>query len=92
MACSNGLIEGTYRGHPIVNLFVWATDASTATYRGDGKLALGSVKLLLDGQQRMTIKRRQPSIETPQANAVTPVTAVNTVLVVTISPLNVAAR
>ncbi len=33
---------------------VWATDATKATYRGDGKLAQGTVKLLLDGQQRIT--------------------------------------
>ena len=32
---------------------VWATEASTP-HRGDGSLAPGIVKLLLDGQQRMT--------------------------------------
>lgn len=33
---------------------VWATESKTATHRGDGPLAAGIVKLLLDGQQRMT--------------------------------------
>jgi hypothetical protein len=35
-------------------LLVWATESKTATHRGDGQLAAGVVKLLLDGQQRMT--------------------------------------
>jgi hypothetical protein len=33
---------------------VWATESKTAQHRGDGPLAPGVVKLLLDGQQRMT--------------------------------------
>lgn len=49
-----GLFHSLYRGHPVGSLLVWATDASTATHRGDGKLAPGVVKLLLDGQQRIT--------------------------------------
>jgi hypothetical protein len=49
-----GLFQSLYRGHPVGSLLVWATDASTATHRGDGKLAPGVVKLLLDGQQRIT--------------------------------------
>lgn len=32
----------------------WATESNTADYRGDGQLAAGIVKLLLDGQQRIT--------------------------------------
>jgi len=35
-------------------LLVWATESKTAAHRGDGPLAAGVVKLLLDGQQRMT--------------------------------------
>ena len=49
-----GLFQSLYRGHPVGSLLVWATDASTATHRGDGILAPGIVKLLLDGQQRIT--------------------------------------
>lgn len=43
-----------YRRHPVGGLLVWATESKTATHRGDGPLAAGVVKLLLDGQQRMT--------------------------------------
>jgi len=49
-----GLFQSLYRGHPVGSLLVWATDASTATHRGDNALAPGVVKLLLDGQQRIT--------------------------------------
>ena len=48
------LFQSLYRGHPVGSLLVWATDASTAAHRGDGRLAPGVVKLLLDGQQRIT--------------------------------------
>lgn len=49
-----GLFDSLYRRHPVGGLLVWATESSTATHRGDGQLAVGVVKLLLDGQQRMT--------------------------------------
>jgi hypothetical protein len=49
-----GLFHSLYRRHPVGGLLVWATEASTAAHRGDGILAAGVVKLLLDGQQRMT--------------------------------------
>jgi hypothetical protein len=49
-----GLLDSLYRRHPIGGLLVWATESLTATHRGDGPLASGIVKLLLDGQQRMT--------------------------------------
>ncbi len=49
-----GLFQSLYRSHPVGSLLVWATDASTATHRGSGELAPGVVKLLLDGQQRIT--------------------------------------
>jgi hypothetical protein len=48
------LFNSLYRRHPVGGLLVWATEAKTATHRGDGPLAAGVVKLLLDGQQRMT--------------------------------------
>ncbi len=49
-----GLFGSLYRGHPVGGLLVWATESKTAIHRGDGTLAGGVVKLLLDGQQRMT--------------------------------------
>src|SRR4051794_1225313 len=49
-----GLFDSLYRRHPVGGLLVWATEAKTAMHRGDGPLAPGVVKLLLDGQQRMT--------------------------------------
>jgi len=49
-----GLFDSLYRRHPIGGLLVWATESKTATHRGDGPLAAGVVKLLLDGQQRIT--------------------------------------
>lgn len=49
-----GLFDSLFRRHPVGGLLVWATESATATHRGDGQLAAGVVKLLLDGQQRMT--------------------------------------
>jgi Protein of unknown function DUF262 len=49
-----GLFDSLYRRHPVGGLLVWATESKTATHRGDGLLAAGVVKLLLDGQQRIT--------------------------------------
>ncbi len=49
-----GLFDSLYRRHPVGGLLVWATESNTAVHRGDGTLAAGIVKLLLDGQQRMT--------------------------------------
>lgn len=49
-----GLFDSLYRRHPVGGLLVWATEAKSAAHRGDGPLAAGVVKLLLDGQQRIT--------------------------------------
>lgn len=49
-----GLFDSLYKRHPVGALLVWATESQTAHHRGDGQLAAGIVKLLLDGQQRMT--------------------------------------
>ena len=49
-----GLFDSLYRRHPVGGLLVWSTESQTAAHRGDGILAAGVVKLLLDGQQRMT--------------------------------------
>lgn len=48
------LFDSLYRRHPVGGLLVWATESMSAAHRGDGPLAAGIVKLLLDGQQRMT--------------------------------------
>jgi hypothetical protein len=49
-----GLMDSLYRRHPVGSLLVWATQSEDAEHRGDAKLAPGVVKLLLDGQQRIT--------------------------------------
>jgi len=48
------LFDSLYHRHPVGGLLVWVTESRTAMHRGDGPLAAGIVKLLLDGQQRMT--------------------------------------
>ncbi len=49
-----GLMGSLYRRHPVGSLLVWATPAEDASHRGDQDLAPGVVRLLLDGQQRIT--------------------------------------
>lgn len=48
------LMHSLYRRHPVGMLLVWVTATETASARGDGALQPGYVKLLLDGQQRIT--------------------------------------
>lgn len=49
-----GLMDSLYRKHPVGSLLVWVTSTEGAEFRGDSPLPPGSVKLLLDGQQRIT--------------------------------------
>ncbi|MCY4620118.1 MAG: DUF262 domain-containing protein [Chloroflexi bacterium] len=49
-----GLMDSMYRGHPVGSLLVWVTQAEGADHRGSNELAPGVVRLLLDGQQRIT--------------------------------------
>lgn len=49
-----GLMHSLYRKYPVGSLMVWVTRPEDAAARGDGQMSPGSVKLLLDGQQRMT--------------------------------------
>lgn len=49
-----GLMQSLYRKHPVGSLLVWVTKTESANTRGDGQLAPGTVKLLLDGQQRIS--------------------------------------
>src|SRR5947209_10420285 len=48
------LMHSLYRRHPVGSLLVWVTKTEAADARGNGPLSLGNVKLLLDGQQRVT--------------------------------------
>lgn len=50
------LMASLYRNHPVGSLLVWETqtEQAQAQARGDGQLSAGTVKLLLDGQQRIT--------------------------------------
>ncbi|MEO0644688.1 MAG: DUF262 domain-containing protein [Cyanobacteria bacterium J06650_10] len=50
------LMTSLYKGHPVGSLLVWETQTEQVTdhARGDGHLSAGTVKLLLDGQQRIT--------------------------------------
>lgn len=69
-----GLFDSLYRRHPVGGLLVWATESKTAEHRGDAALAAGIVKLLLDGQQRMTslygvIRGRPPNFFDGNAQA-----------------------
>jgi hypothetical protein len=48
------MITSLYKGYPIGSLLVWTTKTDGATVRGDGALYPGTVKLILDGQQRIT--------------------------------------
>lgn len=48
------LMDSLYRRHPVGSLLVWATPSEGADHRGEQDLAPGVVRLLLDGQQRIT--------------------------------------
>jgi len=70
------LMDSMYRRHPVGSLLVWVTESEDATYRGDGQLPPGVVKLLLDGQQRITtlyglVRGKQPKFFDGNARAFT---------------------
>ena len=48
------LMKSLYRRYPVGGLLVWATKTEYAEARGDQQLNPGHVKLILDGQQRVT--------------------------------------
>lgn len=48
------LLDSLYRKHPVGSLLVWQTKTDNADARGDQVPQAGHVKLLLDGQQRIT--------------------------------------
>lgn len=49
-----GLMDSLYQSHPVGSLLVWVTNVENADVKGDFDLPPGTVKLLLDGQQRVT--------------------------------------
>ena len=71
-----GIMHSLYKKHPVGSLLVWVTETDTAPARGDGVLAPGVVKLLLDGQQRITslygiIRGKPPKFFDGNANSFT---------------------
>lgn len=48
------LMDSLYRKHPVGSLLVWVTESQGAAHKGFVDLPPGVVKLLLDGQQRIT--------------------------------------
>ena len=48
------LMDSLYVRHPVGSLLTWVTRTENVTSRGDGPLQPGYVRLLLDGQQRIT--------------------------------------
>lgn len=70
------LMNSLYHRYPVGGLLVWVTQTETAEARGDQKLAAGNVKLILDGQQRVTslygiIRGRPPAFFEGNANSFT---------------------
>ena len=49
-----GLMDSMYRRHPVGSLLTWVTRTENVNQRGDIPLPPGTVRLLLDGQQRIT--------------------------------------
>ena len=47
-------MRSLYFQYPVGNLLLWTTKTESAAYRGDSPPAYGTVKLILDGQQRIT--------------------------------------
>lgn len=48
------LMNSLYRRHPVGSLLVWVTKTENVSARGEQALQAGTVKLILDGQQRIT--------------------------------------
>lgn len=72
-----GLVRSLYKRYPVGSLLAWITDSSQAKGRGVSDVNPGQqVKMLLDGQQRMTslcgiIKGEPPAFFDGDANAFT---------------------
>ncbi len=49
-----GLMHSLYRRYPVGSLLVWLTRPESEQTRGGGSLSSGPIRLLLDGQQRIT--------------------------------------
>jgi len=48
------LMRSLYLKHPVGSLLTWVTETKEAKTRGNSELPPGTIKLLLDGQQRIT--------------------------------------
>ena len=69
-------MNSLYRRHPVGSLLVWETPAATVRMRGSDSRSQDTVKLLLDGQQRITslyglIRGEAPGFFEGNANAFT---------------------
>ena len=47
-------MSSMYHENPVGSLLIWVTDATASGIRSNGNSAVGSVKLIVDGQQRIT--------------------------------------
>lgn len=70
------LFSSLYHRNPVGSLLVWETAAAGADIKGNGGLVDGNIKLLLDGQQRITsaygvIRGRAPAFFDGDAKAFT---------------------
>ena len=70
------LFTSLYRGYPIGSLLFWATQSGAAEVKGDVAPTVSPVRMLLDGQQRITslygvIRGKPPTFFEGSANAFT---------------------
>ncbi len=47
-------MSSMYHENPVGSLLIWVTDASSSEIRGDDDSSIGTIKLIVDGQQRIT--------------------------------------
>ena len=47
-------MSSMYHENPVGSLLIWVTDASSSEIRGEDDSSLGTIKLIVDGQQRIT--------------------------------------
>jgi len=69
-------MDSLYRRHPVGSFLVWLTRTKGAEVRGKGNITAGTVKLILDGQQRITslygiIRGKAPKFFDGNGNAFT---------------------
>lgn len=47
-------MSSMYHGNPVGSLLIWVTDAEESDVHGNGDSSVGNIKLIVDGQQRIT--------------------------------------